>query len=241
MKKWIAAILFLACAGLFTANGSFAQDATPEATPQASPEGVASSTTAVLGAWAVTDPFSPGPEQCTAEGASTDEVAAEILALESRVDPALTSNGVVEILAGAPADQGAIDGVLATLTQFWACNNAGSRASLVSVMTPQGVAELYDLDLSAGEEAVRAGVAAALTPGEPRPAEELAGIDGIPSIVQLEDGRVAALVLNTDPAIAGGDQVLDLFIFVNQDGQYMVDSFIGDPFDMIEGYGFEKG
>ena len=185
------------------------------------------------------DPVAPAASQCTAAPASTDDVAASLLELESRRTPALTANGVIAIPAVGPADQPAIDGVLATLTQFWACNNAGQRAALVSTLTPQGIAELYDLDLSAGEEAVRAGVAAALTPGEPREPESWPASTAFRRSSTLDDGRIAALVLNTDPAIAEGDQVLDLFIFIEQDGAYLVDSFVGDPFDMIPEYGFD--
>ena len=151
----------------------------------------------------------------------------------------MTDNGLIAIPAVGPADQPAITGVLTTLTQFWACNNAGNRPALVSVFTPQGIADLYGFDLELEDAELRALVAAALTPGEPRPEEEVSGIDGITSIVLLEDGRIAALVVNTDPRIAGGDQVTDLVIFVQQDGAYLIDEFIGDPFDQTPGYGHE--
>jgi hypothetical protein len=233
--KWMSVAAGLLLAGLIFAAGVAAQ----EGTPVASPATEATPIPAELVAWSVGDPVAPAASQCTAAPASTDDVAASLLELESRRTPALTANGVIAIPAVGPADQPAIDGVLATLMQFWACNNAGQRAALVSTLTPQGIAELYNLDLSAGEEAVRAGVAAALTPGEAREAGDVASIDGIPSVVNLDDGRIAALVLNTDPAIADGDQVLDLFIFIEQDGTYLVDSFVGDPFDMTPGYGFE--
>ncbi|MGD9856985.1 MAG: hypothetical protein AB7U20_18705, partial [Planctomycetaceae bacterium] len=124
--------------------------------------------------------------------------------------------------------------------QFWACNNAGNRQAMVAVFTPQGIADLYGLDLELGDADLRAAVAAALTPGEPRPAEEISGIDGIVSIVTLSDGRVASLVVNTDPRIAGGAQVLDLVIMVNEGGSYMIDTFIGDPFNLTPGYGIDN-
>ncbi len=236
---WITRFLGIALAvvALLSVQGAWAQEsATPvseatvtEATPVPSD----------LTAWAVSDTTRPSPELCTAEPASTDELSAAILELESGSSVTTTSNGIVAIPATGPAPQEAIDGVLETLTQFWACNNAGNRASLVAVMTPRGVAELYELDLTADETTVRAAVAAALTPGEPRPAEELAGIDGVISVVTLEDGRIAALVLNTDPRIAGGASVQDLFTFETASGQYLIDGFTGDPFDAIDGYGFD--
>ena len=190
--------------------------------------------------WVVTDQMSPTAEQCTVEPASTDEVADTLIATEPREDVALTDNLLVAIQATGPAGDALVDGVLATLTQFWACNNAGDRQAMVGVFTPQGIADLYGIDLELDDAALRAAVAAALTPGEPRPAEEISGIDGVVSIVTLEDGRVAALVVNTDPRIAGGSQVLDLVIMVDQGGTYLIDTFIGDPFNLTPGYGIDN-
>jgi hypothetical protein len=221
------------------AAGVSAQD---RATPEASPVAVADDLTlpVSLVPWVVTDMMIPAAEQCTVEALSTDAVADSLIEIEPRDAPVLTDNLIVAIPAQGPADQATIDGVLATLTQFWACNNAGDRAAMVAVFTPHGVADLYAIDLSQAEADLRAAVASALTESEPRPAEELSGIDGIISIVALEDGRTAALVLNTDPRIAGGDQVLDLVILIEQDGQYLIDAFIGDPFDQTPGYGIEQ-
>jgi hypothetical protein len=235
MKRILLSFVFAVFSVSLTMHVAVAQDeeATPDASPPATPAPV------VLTAWAVSDPVRPEPSQCTVEPASTDEVAESLLALESRSPIELTSSGIVGIAATAPADGATVDGVLDTLTQFWACNNAGNRAALVAGMTPSGIADLYDLDLTADEATVRAAVAAALTPGEPRTSEELASIEGVISVVQLKDGRIAALVLNSDPRIAGGAAVQDLFVFEAQSGQYLIDGFVGDPFDTIDGYGYD--
>ena len=42
------------------------------------------------------------------------------------------------------------------------------------------------------------------------------------------------------PFVNDGDQVLDLFVFVNVNGVFQVDSVVFDPFDLSPGYGFEK-
>jgi len=233
-RRFGLAAFIVLCLGLLSLSGVAAQDSTPDAsTPTTSAEPVS------LSAWAVGDPAMPTPEQCTTAPASTDDVAASLLALESRTELPLTSNGVVALAASGPADQTAVDGVVATLTEFWACTNAGNRASLVALMTPNGIADLYDLDLSADETELRAAVAAALTPGDPRAEGGMAGIDGILSVVALEDGRIAALVMNSDPEIVGGDQVTDLFIFIEAEGQYLIDAFASDPFGMVDDYGIE--
>jgi hypothetical protein len=238
IMRWAAGLALALVLGMGAGAGVSAQEATPEASPVAVAEDLTLPVSLVP--WVVTDMMIPAAEQCTVEALSTDAVADSLIELEPRDAPAVTDNLVVAIDAEGSADQATIDGVLATLTQFWACNNAGNRAAMVAVFTAHGIADLYAIDLSAAEADLRAAVATALTESEPRPAEELSGIDGIISIMALADGRTAALVLNTDPRIAGGDQVLDLIILIEQDGQYLIDSFIGDPFDQAPGYGYEQ-
>lgn len=238
IRNVIAGLALAAAAVLGTTAGILAQEATPEASPVAVAEEI--QVPVDLVPWVVTDQMSPTAEQCTVEPASTDEVADSLINAEPSGELELTDNQLVAIAATGPPAQGVIDGVLATLTQFWACNNAGNRPAMVAVFTAQGIADLYSIDLELDDAELRAVVAAALTPGEPRPAEELSGIDGIISIVMLEDGRVAALVVNTDPRVAGGSQVLDLVIMVNQGGAYLIDNFIGDPFNLTPGYGFNE-
>jgi hypothetical protein len=216
--------------------GVVAQDATPAASPVAVPEELP----ITLIPWVVTDEMRPTAAQCTIEPVDVVALGDALIAAEPRPAPIVTDNLLVAIPALGPADQATIDGVLATLTQFWACNNAGNRPAMVASFTPLGTADLYGLDLSAADEDLRAAVEGALVPGDPRSEGEISGIDGIISIVALNDGRTAALVLNTDPRIAGGDQVLDLIIFIEQDGRYLVDEFVGDPFDQTPGYGIEN-
>ena len=84
-------------------------------------------------------------------------------------------------------------------------------------------------------------MAAALTPGEPRTQEEWATVDALVSITEYEDGQIGVLVLNSDPFVSDGDQVLDYFQFVETDGEWKVSGVVLDPFDMTSQYGFEKG
>lgn len=238
IRSSIAGLMLAAIAGISMISGIAAQEATPEASPVAVAEEL--SVPVDLIPWVVTDPMIPTAEQCTVEPASTDDVADQLIAAEPRGEVPVTENFLAELPATGPAGEGVIDGVLATLTQFWACNNAGNRPAMVAVFTAYGIADLYGIDLELGDADLRAAVAASLTPGDPRPPEEISGIDGIISIVMLEDGRVAALVVNTDPRIAGGSQVLDLVIMVNEGGTYLIDTFLGDPFNLTPGYGFNE-
>ncbi len=238
IRSSIAGLMLALIASLCMTATMMAQEATPEASPVAVAEELTVPVNLIP--WAVTDQMSPSAEQCTVEPASTDDVADLLIATDPREDVPLTDNLLVAIPATGPASAAVIDSVLDTLTQFWACNNAGNRQAMVAVFTAQGIADLYGIDLEMSDADLRAAVAASLTSGEPRPAEEISGIDGIISIVTLQDGRVVALVVNTDPRIAGGQQVLDLIILINEGGTYKIDTFIGDPFNLTPGYGIDN-
>ncbi len=189
-------------------------------------------------------PFVPGAELCTTEPISTD-VAASILATPTPIrELPLTANGIVSLPGGTAADDAATAGILTTLTQIWACNNAQNSAALLTLFSTEGLQETLGVTdgSSWNLEQIRAAVAAGLTPEEPRPAEEYASIDAVVSILAEPDGSFGVLILNTDPNIAEGDQVLDYFAFTSADGAtFLVSSVILDPFDLTAGYGFEQG
>ena len=118
----------------------------------------------------------------------------------------------------------------------------GTRQPYTGSFTDQAIQETVGFTEGASwdEAGLRAGVAAALTPGEPRSPEEWATIDAIVSVTTYEDGQVGVLFLNSDPFVVDGDQVLDYFRFVPVDGSYMASGVVLDPYDLTAGYGFEK-
>jgi hypothetical protein len=187
-------------------------------------------------------PFAPSPDLCTASPISTD-LAAELVATPvATPEPLLTEHGIVALPDGQPADETTSASVVAVLTQFWACNNASNPAVMLGLFTEQGLQETIGTSESTFVDPaeLRADVAAALTPGEPRPEEEWASIDAIVAVLQQDDGQVGALVLNTDPNVAEGAQVLDYFALAAVDSGFQIVRVILDPFDLTDGYGFEK-
>jgi hypothetical protein len=204
--------------------------------------GAAAQDGATLAPYAFAAPFTPAPDLCATERISTD-VVAELVATPVAVPALATSdNGIVALPGGVPADEAATAAVLDILTQLWACNNASDSAAVLALFTEQAIQETAGNTEGASWDLaeLRADVAAALTPGDPRPAEEWASIDGIVSILAESDGRIGVLVLNSDPLVAEGDQVLDYFAFSTEGDGAKVAQIILDPFDLTAGYGFEK-
>ena len=238
MKRRTRALAPLAIA-LMTAflsiGPALAQDATPVATAEA-PAAVAA---ADLRPWVVSDPFTPAPDECTVDAIEVSSLVSSLATPIPVVAPDLTSLGINTLEVTGLADAATIAGVLDTLTLFWACTNAGNRPAVAGLMTPAAVSQFYGIDLSLSGTELEDEVANSLVNSGDREAGTEASIDGVLTVEYLGDGRTGALVLNTDPFVNNGLPVLDLFVFVNQNGVYQVDSVIFDPFDLTPGYGFE--
>lgn len=215
---------------------ALAQDATPVA-EETSVAAVAEE----LRPWVVTDPFVPAPDECTVAAIDVSTLSGTLATPIPVVAPELTSAGINALEITGLADAATIDGVIDTLTLFWACTNAGNRPAVAALMTPAAVAEFYGIDLSLTGDALAEDVADSLVNSGDREEGTEASIDGVLSIGYLGDGRTGALVLNSDPFVNNGLPVLDLFVFANVNGVYQVDSVIFDPFDLTPGYGFEIG
>lgn len=182
------------------------------------------------------------PASCTTALVSTDRVAALLATPVAQTQLPVTEHGIVALPAGSAPNEDQLAAIETTLQQLWSCNNARNKAAVFSLFTDQAIQETVGTtDGSSWDAAeLRADVAAALTPGEPRLPEEWATIDSIVSVTAYDDGQVGVLVLNTDPLVANGDQVLDYFKFVIVDGVANVSQIILDPYDLTDGYGFEK-
>jgi hypothetical protein len=202
---------------------------------------------ATVGAQATPTPaesIAVDPALCTTEPISTDHAAMLLATPVPTPELPLTDHGVVALPTGSPADDATVAAVGDVLTQFWACNNARNKAAVFALFTDRALQETVGFTGGASWDAadLRAEVAAALTPGEPRPQEEWATIDALVSVTTYSDGQVGVLVLNTDPAVADGDQVLDYFRFEpDSAGGFRVSQVILDPYDLSASYGFEKG
>lgn len=190
-------------------------------------------------------PSSPyDPANCTTERISTDDMAMVVAtpAPESLLGLSVSENGVAELPGGTPATADELAVVTATIDQLWACNNARDKAAVFALFTDEAIQDTVGASGGASWDAadLRANVAAELTPGDPRAAEDWASVDAIVSATTYDDGQIGVLILNTDPLVADGDQVLDYFRFTMVDGVAIVSGVLLDPYDLTPDYGFEK-
>jgi hypothetical protein len=135
----------------------------------------------------------------------------------------------VDVLpTGTPADEATVAEVTEAIQRQFACNNAGNLlASLAGISQHFISTELgnavFDEDLVAALEASPV----------PVPADQQVQLLSIRDVTVYEDGRVGALIDYTIPNNPEGINGLetDLFIFVNQDGVWLLD----DSFENLEG------
>src|SRR3954454_6945122 len=171
---------------LLTGTPTLAQDATP----------AAEATSLTANSFAA--PYAPSPDLCTIAPMSTDEVANLLATPTPLFSPPVTANGIVALPGGTVADEAATTGVLSTLTELWACNNAQNSASVLALFSPAGLQQTLGVtdDSTWSLEAIRAKVAAELTPEDARAEENWASIDAVVSLFAQSDGSIGVLVLN---------------------------------------------
>jgi len=215
---WACSILGIASRLIFSAVSAIAQDATPIA------------------------PGTFDPANCTTAPASTDHVSMLLATPVARPVIPVTESGIVALPSGVPAGDTEMAAVMSSIDQLWACNNARNKGAIYALFTDQAVQETIGFTEGASWDSadLRADVAAALTPGDPRAQEEWASIDAIVSATAYDDGQIGVLILNTDPLVADGDQLLDYFRFEIVDGVAMITGVVLDPYDLTPDYGFEK-
>jgi hypothetical protein len=164
---------------------------------------------------ALTLPIAPDPSLCTIEPRSIDEFRVSSTTTDAPDSP----ETFVAIAAGSPADKSTVDAVTATVVEAAACINARNFLSLENLYTDAGwgggdVDEFYFSMLAA-------------TP-EPAAEGERYWIFAIALVQVLGDGRVAAVVQFAEDGVGG----VDLMLFAEEGGRYLIDHWVDGPFDI---------
>jgi len=160
-------------------------------------------------------PNAPDPSLCTAEPRDVEEYEA----LLGTPSPEAPESFIMT--AGAPADQATIDAVTLTLIEAAACINAGDFLRLGGMYTDAGF-----LEESTGVDQEYIDFISATH--EPGPVEDRYAIFAVVLVQVLADGRVAAVVQFQENGAGGAD----LILFAEEDGRYLIDTWVDEPFDI---------
>lgn len=163
------------------------------------------------------------PAECITEPRTVEDLTA-ILGLDAegvQAPPLITITPPLGEIVDAETDL-AIKEVTRTVL---ACFNAGDIAGAAGLMTPNGVQRSY-WGLTINPES-RAGTIERLKSGPvPRPEDRSVRLIAVTDASTLPDGRVAAFVVINEPILPPAGPETLLFVFANQDGQWLVDDFI---------------
>ena len=163
------------------------------------------------------------PDECVAEPRDTEEIAT-ILALEGEgvPPPALIQ---INPPLGELADVETIGAIISTTRQIISCFNAGDIPRAAGVMTEAGVRRVY-WGLTIDEENRELARQRIPAPPERRADEFLIRLIAVTDVSVLPDERVAGFIIMNEPLLPPGGPETLLFVFSNQDGQWLLDDLI---------------
>ena len=194
MKPFTALVIALVSLALLGSAVSFAQDATPAAS---------------------TFPITPDPAECQVEARPVED----FLAAAAGATPGAAAETVVEVPLGDAADAETVAGVTVTLREVLACFNAGEFSRALGLFSDNALRR-FGQEEPLSEEELRGFLEA--TP-QAVPAEQRSTLHALTDVMELEDGRVGALLITTD-AVVGTDTIY--VVLVQEDGRWLVDDII---------------
>ena len=172
----------------------------------------------------------PDPSECTVEPATADEVLAlyrDVAATPVSATPTAASPTPFAQPTGEPADAETAAAVEAANRELLACTNAYGFLGLVAVSTDRHIRFVLAQDIAAGmtEETIAEFL---LDTPEPTAPEQSVALVAVRDVTALEDGRIGAVVVGDEPGVGA---VTLYFIFVEEDGRYLLDEQFELPSD----------
>ena len=201
----LAALLSVALGAALGVARAVAQDATPLATP-------------------VAFPFTPDPAECRVAPRSSDEVLPLLTGTPAAGTPPAAASPAAgrlsavpseaQLPAGEPADEATVAGIVATVRELIACNNAGEFTRVLAFYTDDLIRAAFGADPAAAAQ-----VAASFA--TPPPAAQVLRTEllDVRGVRVLPDGRVGAVVEDRDPQRT----VVFFLVFVRAGDRWLVD------------------
>lgn len=203
MQRWRALAMVPIAATLLTGS-AFAQESTPEAS-------------------GVENPRLVDPSECVSEPRTYEDIAT-ILDIDGEGVPAPAMTQITPPL-GEVADTATSISIQEAARHVLACFNAGDIPRAAGLMTENGVRRAY-WGLTINEESRELARTRIAADPEPRAEGTLVRLITVTDVSMLPDGRVAAFVVLNEPLLPPGGPETLLFVFANQDGNWLVDDWI---------------
>lgn len=166
-------------------------------------------------------PAAPNPELCTLEPVTIEQL--EALAATPTVDTGRYTESLagtpVALPPGNPVDEETQQRIEESMVINIACVNSGDPLLQLAVYSADGIKRLLGTTQSISDDEL-----ASLQ--TPTPLDESAWtmIYDVSQAIELEDGKVGILIVGDDP-VQDEPPSPTLFILVEQDGHWLIDSF----------------
>ena len=204
MRGW-QALAIVPLATMLVAGPAFAQEGTPDAGGAEPPRLV-------------------DPSECKSEPRPFEEIAA-VLNLDGDGIPEPPKTIQINAPLGEIVDSDTELAISEAAREFLACFNAGDVPRSAALMTENGIKRTF-WGLTIDEE--NRGLARERIAAEPAPRikDALARLIAVTDASTLPDGRIAAFVVINEPLLPPTGPETLLFIFANQDGQWLLDDYV---------------
>jgi hypothetical protein len=167
-------------------------------------------------------------QECRVEPRSVDEVFALLGLMEEAEGAAPAARTPVPAPPWTAADNETAAAAEATAREWLACINADDNLRIAALMSDAALSRFFASALAGAAEAEAIEAARANLAGTPVPRaeEERAQLVTVSDVSQLEDGRIAALVLIKEPALRPSGQETLLLIFTPVGDRMLIDDLI---------------
>ncbi len=164
----------------------------------------------------------PDPEACQVQPRTVENLLTFLATPSAGTASPTLGTATPEVFAaprGEPADEEIVAGVSATAIELYACYNANAFLRVFALFTDQYLAR------SIAEEGITADAVGLLgTPIAPQAVGQPLSV-AVQDVRVRPDGRVGAYLVRHSPMGDGGNAV-DYYIFVEQDGRYLIDDVV---------------
>ena len=170
------------------------------------------------------DFVTPDPEACQIEPRTIENLASFLATPSASPAVDAATPQVPDAPDGVPADVDVVEGITATAYELYACYNANDFLRVFAFFTDGYMTRSF-----ASEDIAPDAIGLFATPIPAQAADERFSIS-VQDVQVLVDGRIGANVITHSPLGDGADTPT-YYIFVEQDGRYLVDDAILPPFD----------
>ena len=183
-------------------------------------------------------PIVPDPSDCAIERLTEQEL------LDLYVGATPEAVDLDELFAafeaGASVDDATSEAVTGRIVELLACANAGDFLAVLAGSTEAAAVTFFGPESGATGAELEAELAefAAIEP-EALPEELRITLNAVIDVREMRDGLLGALIVSTDPETLA-EPTLDVIMFEEAGGEYLLAGFLNDPYGLTPGYPEEE-